>query len=41
MEMVQGANAGPRIDSNLVGRVRRDPTVEHGIALFVSGDKSA
>ena len=21
-----------------VGRVRRDPTVEHGLALFVSGD---
>jgi aspartate-semialdehyde dehydrogenase len=25
-------------DDTLVGRVRRDPTVEHGIALFVSGD---
>jgi aspartate-semialdehyde dehydrogenase len=25
-------------DTVFVGRVRRDPTVEHGIALFVSGD---
>ncbi len=25
-------------DDTLVGRVRRDPTVEHGLALFVSGD---
>jgi len=25
-------------DPVLVGRVRRDPTVEHGLALFVSGD---
>jgi aspartate-semialdehyde dehydrogenase len=25
-------------DDTLVGRVRRDPSVEHGIALFVSGD---
>jgi aspartate-semialdehyde dehydrogenase len=26
------------LDDALVGRVRRDPTVEHGLALFVSGD---
>jgi aspartate-semialdehyde dehydrogenase len=26
------------IDEVLVGRVRRDPTVPHGLALFVSGD---
>ena len=25
-------------DDTLVGRVRRDPSVEHGLALFVSGD---
>ena len=25
-------------DTVLVGRVRRDPTVEHGLALFVTGD---
>jgi aspartate-semialdehyde dehydrogenase len=25
-------------DPTLVGRLRVDPTVEHGIALFVSGD---
>jgi aspartate-semialdehyde dehydrogenase len=25
-------------DPVFVGRVRRDPTVEHGIALFVVGD---
>ncbi|CAN5149429.1 aspartate-semialdehyde dehydrogenase [soil metagenome] len=25
-------------DPSLVGRIRRDPTVEHGLALFVSGD---
>ena len=25
-------------DTVLVGRVRRDPTVEHGLALFVAGD---
>ena len=25
-------------DTALVGRIRRDPTVEHGLALFVSGD---
>ncbi|MHB8467087.1 MAG: aspartate-semialdehyde dehydrogenase [Acidimicrobiales bacterium] len=30
------ASAG--IDVSLVGRVRRDPTVEHGLALFLSGD---
>jgi aspartate-semialdehyde dehydrogenase len=30
------ASAG--IDPSLVGRVRRDPTSEHGLALFVSGD---
>ena len=22
----------------LVGRIRRDPTVEHGLALFLAGD---
>ncbi len=26
------------IDPSLVGRIRRDPGVEHGLALFVSGD---
>ena len=26
------------IDDSLVGRIRRDDTVDHGIALFVSGD---
>jgi aspartate-semialdehyde dehydrogenase len=26
------------IDPTLVGRIRRDPTVEHGLALFLSGD---
>ena len=26
------------IDPSIVGRVRKDPTVEHGLALFVSGD---
>ena len=26
------------IDPTLVGRIRRDDTVEHGLALFVSGD---
>ena len=26
------------IDPSIVGRIRRDPTVEHGLALFVSGD---
>jgi len=30
--------AAAGIDDTLVGRVRRDPTVEHGLALFVSGD---
>jgi aspartate-semialdehyde dehydrogenase len=25
-------------DVSLVGRIRRDPTVEHGLALFLSGD---
>jgi aspartate-semialdehyde dehydrogenase len=25
-------------DPSLVGRIRRDPTVEHGLALFVAGD---
>jgi len=25
-------------DPVFVGRVRRDPTVEHGLALFVTGD---
>lgn len=30
--------AATGIDPVLVGRVRRDPTVEHGLALFVSGD---
>jgi aspartate-semialdehyde dehydrogenase len=31
-----GAAAG--VDDVLVGRIRRDPTVEHGLALFVVGD---
>ena len=26
------------IDESLVGRIRRDPTVDHGLAFFVSGD---
>lgn len=26
------------IDPTLVGRIRRDPTAEHGLSLFVSGD---
>ena len=26
------------IDDTLVGRIRRDPTVPHGLALFVVGD---
>jgi aspartate-semialdehyde dehydrogenase len=30
--------AAAGIDPSLVGRVRRDPTEEHGLALFVSGD---
>ena len=30
------ASAGT--DVTLVGRIRRDPTVDHGLALFVSGD---
>ena len=30
------ASAG--VDPTLVGRIRRDPTVDHGLALFVSGD---
>ena len=30
--------AAAGIDDTLVGRVRRDPSVEHGLALFVSGD---
>jgi aspartate-semialdehyde dehydrogenase len=25
-------------DHVFVGRIRRDPTVDHGLALFVSGD---
>jgi len=25
-------------DPSYVGRVRRDPTVEHGLAMFVVGD---
>jgi aspartate-semialdehyde dehydrogenase len=25
-------------DPSIVGRIRRDPTVEHGLALFVTGD---
>jgi aspartate-semialdehyde dehydrogenase len=25
-------------DPVFVGRIRRDPTVDHGLALFVSGD---
>ena len=31
-----GAAAGR--DEVLVGRIRRDPTVEHGLALFLAGD---
>ena len=34
--LLNGAATG--IDPTLVGRVRPDPTVEHGLALFVSGD---
>lgn len=30
--------AAAGIDDSLVGRIRVDPTVEHGLALFVSGD---
>ena len=30
--------AAAGIDASLVGRIRRDPTTEHGLALFVSGD---
>jgi aspartate-semialdehyde dehydrogenase len=30
--------ASTGIDDCLVGRIRQDPTVEHGLALFVSGD---
>jgi aspartate-semialdehyde dehydrogenase len=30
--------AAAGIDPSLVGRIRRDPTSEHGLALFVSGD---
>jgi aspartate-semialdehyde dehydrogenase len=30
------ASAG--LDACLVGRIRRDPTVEHGLSLFVIGD---
>jgi aspartate-semialdehyde dehydrogenase len=30
--------AATGVDPTLVGRLRVDPTVEHGIALFVSGD---
>tara|TARA_B100000902_G_C27283825_1_gene903306 strand:+ start:135 stop:296 length:162 start_codon:yes stop_codon:yes gene_type:complete len=25
-------------DPSYVGRIRRDPTVEHGLALFIVGD---
>ena len=30
--------AAAGIDESLVGRIRRDPTVDHGLALFVCGD---
>ncbi|GAC1382265.1 MAG: aspartate-semialdehyde dehydrogenase [Acidimicrobiales bacterium] len=30
--------AAAGIDASLVGRIRRDPTVEHGLALFLAGD---
>jgi aspartate-semialdehyde dehydrogenase len=30
--------AAAGIDSTLVGRIRRDPTVDNGLALFLSGD---
>ena len=30
--------AAAGIDPTLVGRIRRDPTVEHGLALFLAGD---
>ncbi len=30
--------AAAGVDPSLVGRIRRDPTSEHGLALFVSGD---
>ena len=30
--------AATGIDNTLVGRIRTDPTVEHGLALFLSGD---
>jgi aspartate-semialdehyde dehydrogenase len=30
--------AAAGVDPCLVGRIRRDPTAEHGLALFVSGD---
>lgn len=30
--------AAAGIDKTLVGRIRKDPTVEHGLALFIAGD---
>ncbi|GAC1315397.1 MAG: aspartate-semialdehyde dehydrogenase [Acidimicrobiales bacterium] len=30
--------AAAGVDPTLVGRIRRDPTAEHGLALFLSGD---
>ena len=38
LESVPTALKSAGIDPSLVGRIRRDETVEHGLALFVSGD---
>lgn len=38
LEEVPNALGATGIDPVQVGRVRRDPTVEHGLALFASGD---
>jgi aspartate-semialdehyde dehydrogenase len=38
LEEVPTPLAAAGIDPSLVGRIRRDATVEHGLALFVSGD---
>jgi aspartate-semialdehyde dehydrogenase len=38
LEEVPTPLAAAGTDPSLVGRIRRDPTVEHGLALFVSGD---
>ena len=35
---VPTALASAGIDPSLVGRIRRDPTTPHGLALFISGD---